>query len=69
MIRDLRLVERGLRIVERPFSNFVPLDDGRYLKFGGDVARTQEASGDVFPRATQNAFRPTTRVSIGWPSS
>jgi len=43
VIRDLRLVERGLRIVERPFSNFVPLDDGRYLKFGSDVARTQEA--------------------------
>src|SRR5882724_6977668 len=43
VIRDLRLVERGLRIIERPFSNFVPLDDGRYLKFGSDVARTQEA--------------------------
>ncbi|HUL63733.1 MAG TPA: NAD(P)/FAD-dependent oxidoreductase [Burkholderiaceae bacterium] len=43
VIRDLRLVERGLRIVERPFSNFVPLEDGRYLKFGGDVAGTQEA--------------------------
>src|SRR5262252_7024535 len=43
VIRDLRLAERGLRIVERPFSNFVPLDDGRYLKFGSDVAGTQEA--------------------------
>jgi len=43
VIRDLRLVDRGLRIIERPFSNFVPLPDGRYLKFGGDLARAQEA--------------------------
>ncbi|MFN9807124.1 MAG: FAD-dependent oxidoreductase, partial [Betaproteobacteria bacterium] len=28
VIRDLKLAERGLRIVERPFSNFVPLPDG-----------------------------------------
>ena len=38
LIRDLRLAERGLRIVERPFSNFLPLPDGRHLKFGGDQA-------------------------------
>lgn len=41
VIRDLRLAEHGLRIVERPFSNFVPLPDGRALRFGGDVAATQ----------------------------
>jgi phytoene dehydrogenase-like protein len=41
VIRDLRLVERGLRIVERPFSNFLPLPDGRALRFGGDLAATQ----------------------------
>ena len=41
VIRDLRLAEHGLRIVERPFSNFVPLPGGRSLKFGGDVAATQ----------------------------
>ena len=41
VIRDLRLVERGLRIVERPFSNFVPLPDNRFLRFGGDLATTQ----------------------------
>jgi len=38
VIRDLKLSERGLRIIERPFSNFVPLPDGRYLKFRGDAA-------------------------------
>ena len=36
IIRDLRLVERGLRIVERPFANFVPMEDGRYLRYGSD---------------------------------
>jgi phytoene dehydrogenase-like protein len=38
VIRDLRLAQRGLKIVERPFSNFLPTADGRYLKFGGDPA-------------------------------
>jgi phytoene dehydrogenase-like protein len=37
VIRDLRLAERGLKIVERPFANFVPLHDGRALRFGGDA--------------------------------
>jgi phytoene dehydrogenase-like protein len=35
VIRDLRLAEHGLRIVERKIANFLPLDDGRYLKVGG----------------------------------
>ncbi len=34
VIRDLELVRQGLKIVERPLSNFLPLDDGRYLKVG-----------------------------------
>jgi phytoene dehydrogenase-like protein len=41
IIRDLRLADHGLRIVERPYSNFVPLPDGRSLKFGGDLAASQ----------------------------
>ena len=35
VIRDLRLKEHGLRVVLRPFSNFLPLPDGRYFKLGG----------------------------------
>src|ERR1700710_538026 len=35
VIADLRLAEHGLRIVERRIANFLPLDDGRYLKVGG----------------------------------
>jgi len=41
VIADMGLHERGLRILERPIANFLPLDDGRYLKVGGGLARTQ----------------------------
>ncbi|HEX7557758.1 MAG TPA: FAD-dependent oxidoreductase, partial [Usitatibacter sp.] len=41
VIRDLRLAHHGLRIVERPFANFLPLPDGRSLKVGGGVEATQ----------------------------
>jgi phytoene dehydrogenase-like protein len=41
VIRDMKLHERGLRIVERPISNFLPLEDGGYLKLGGGLERTQ----------------------------
>src|ERR1700760_4605170 len=34
VIRDLDLHGHGLRIVERTLSNFLPLDDGRYVKVG-----------------------------------
>ena len=34
IIRDLDLATHGLRIVERPLANFLPLDDRRYLKVG-----------------------------------
>src|SRR6202049_4995300 len=33
-IRDLELPKFGLRIVERKLANFLPADDGRYLKVG-----------------------------------
>ncbi len=41
VIRDMKLTERGLRIVERPISNFLPQEDGGYLKLGGGLERTQ----------------------------
>ena len=41
VIRDLKLFEHGLRVVERPFSNFLPLGDSDYLKVGGGLAATQ----------------------------
>lgn len=53
VIRDLRLAERGLKIVERPFSNFLPLPDGRYLKFGGDAALSRAEVAKFTPRDTE----------------
>ncbi len=41
IIRDLRLAEHGLRIVERPFANFLPLPDGRSFSLGPTLADTQ----------------------------
>jgi phytoene dehydrogenase-like protein len=40
VIKDMRLHERGWRIIERTISNFLP-HDGGYLKLGGGTARTQ----------------------------
>jgi phytoene dehydrogenase-like protein len=40
VIRELRLAEHGLRIVERPLANFLPLEGG-YLKLGGGLEATQ----------------------------
>ncbi len=40
VIRDLGLAAHGLRIVERPLSNFLPLASG-YLKVGGGAEATQ----------------------------
>jgi phytoene dehydrogenase-like protein len=41
VIADLRLAAHGLRIVERPLSNFLPLSDATYLEVGGGLAATQ----------------------------
>ena len=41
VIADMKLASFGYRVVERPISNFLPQDDGRYLKVGGGLERTQ----------------------------
>ncbi len=43
VIEELRLAEHGLRIVERPRQNFLPLAEGRSLTTGPDLAATQTA--------------------------
>src|SRR5438477_12228243 len=43
VIADLALAKHGLRIVERRFANFLPLDDGRYLKVGAEHTRGEVA--------------------------
>jgi phytoene dehydrogenase-like protein len=41
IIADMDLGAHGLRILERPISNFLPIDDTTYLKLGGGLERTQ----------------------------
>jgi phytoene dehydrogenase-like protein len=41
VIRDLDLAAHGLRVVERPFANFLPLPGPDYLAVGGGLAATQ----------------------------
>jgi phytoene dehydrogenase-like protein len=43
IVRDLDLAAHGLRVVERPIANFLPLDDGRYLKVGGGGTKDEVA--------------------------
>ena len=43
IIRDLDLAAHGLRIVERPIANFLPLEDGRFLKVGGGQTKREIA--------------------------
>jgi phytoene dehydrogenase-like protein len=43
VIRDLKLAEYGLRVVERRISNFLPLDDGDYIKIGGGKTKQEVA--------------------------
>ncbi len=52
IIDDMRLHHHGLKILERPISNFLPLDDQRYLKMGGGLERTQ---AEVSKFSTQDA--------------
>ncbi|MES2700219.1 MAG: NAD(P)/FAD-dependent oxidoreductase [Pseudomonadota bacterium] len=42
VINDMKLVDYGYRVIERPISNFLPQEDGRYLKLGGGLLKTQE---------------------------
>src|SRR5579872_4675279 len=43
IIRDLELHRHGLRIVERPIANFLPLPDGRYLKVASGRTKAEVA--------------------------
>lgn len=53
VIADLRLRERGLKIIERPFSNFLPLPDGTSLRFGGDADLTRREVARLSARDAQ----------------
>ena len=53
VIADLNLHAHGLRIIERPISNFLPLPDGRYLKVGGAPDAMQREVAKFSPRDAQ----------------
>ncbi|MSQ64013.1 MAG: NAD(P)/FAD-dependent oxidoreductase, partial [Betaproteobacteria bacterium] len=53
VIRELRLAEHGLRIVERPLANFLPLQEG-FLKVGGGLAATQREFAKFSARDAKN---------------
>lgn len=44
VIAELRLAEHGLRIVERPYSNFLPLPDGSAFRLGGEEGKSDIAA-------------------------
>ena len=53
IIRDLDLDRHGLKLVERPLSNFLPLPDGRYLKVApgrtkGEIAKFSARDAERF---------------------
>lgn len=53
VISDMKLADHGYRVIERPISNFLPQEDGGYLKLGGGLERTQKE----FARFSQHDAR------------
>ncbi len=54
VVADLDLARHGLTIVNRPYSNFLPTEDGRYLLTGGggsiaEVAKFSEKDAAALP--------------------
>ncbi|MES2271294.1 MAG: NAD(P)/FAD-dependent oxidoreductase [Pseudomonadota bacterium] len=41
VIKDMKLADHGYRVIERPISNFLPQENGDFLKLGGGLQRTQ----------------------------
>ena len=54
IIAELDLARHGLRVVERPFANFLPLPDGSAFRFGGgltagEVSRFSQRDAERLP--------------------
>jgi phytoene dehydrogenase-like protein len=56
VIRDLDLPKYGLRVVERLVSNFLPTEDGRYLKTGGGYTHPEVAKFSKKDAARLDAY-------------
>ncbi len=62
IIRDLKLYQHGLRIVERRAQNFMPLPDGRYLLTGEgrterEIAKFSKKDAERYPAYQANMGR------------
>jgi phytoene dehydrogenase-like protein len=56
VIRDLELAKFGLRVVERRLANFLPTDDGRYLKVGAGITHDEVAKFSVADAQRLDAY-------------
>ena len=56
VIRDLELAKFGLLVVERKLANFLPTDDGRYLKIGADVTQAEVAKFSAADAGRLNCY-------------
>src|SRR6187401_9780 len=56
VIRELNLAQHGLRIVERPLANFLPLENG-FLRVGGGLEATQAEFAKFSARDAKNLPR------------
>ncbi|HYU24530.1 MAG TPA: FAD-dependent oxidoreductase, partial [Thermoanaerobaculia bacterium] len=54
IIRELKLADHGLRVVERPFANFLPLADGRSFRLGPTLPDTQRELSRFSARDAQH---------------
>src|SRR3546814_45208 len=66
VIADLRLAEHGLRVVERPYANFLPLPDGPAFRLGGvrprdEVARWSERDAACLAEDYRKIVKPAGR--------
>jgi phytoene dehydrogenase-like protein len=61
VIRDLKLYEYGLRVVERRVQNFLPLPDGRYLLTGEGRTEREVAKFSAKDAARYPAFQAQVR--------
>ena len=64
VIRDLRLAEHGLRVVERPFANFLPLSASEHIKVGGGLEATQREVARFSARDAQRLPEYYARLEV-----
>ena len=62
VIRDLKLYEHGLRLIERRVQNFLPLPDGRYLLTGDGRTEREIAKFSAKDAARYPAYQ--TRIAL-----